>query len=208
MGGRHHVHLDGRGLGLPGGAARPVLASSRGLGAAQVVEPRARRRGAEARSDIAKAAARPRPSHRSRLPVRERRLPRAACPARRRLQHERRRELLRQRRCRELFRNSQEGARARLRLSKRDPKRTTPSAITSRTTTTRSGATPPLETNHPSTSSWPIPVSLRHSHINNLSGISGELQAAFPPLDPMQGTLYQLALLVDSAFDDRDPRAE
>jgi transposase InsO family protein len=45
----------------------------------------------------------------------------------------------------------------------------------SRTTTTRSGATRPPETNRPLTSSWPIPVGLRHSHINNLSGISGDL---------------------------------
>jgi hypothetical protein len=38
---------------------------------------------------------------------------------------------------------------------------------------TRNAATRPQEINHPSISSWPIPVSTQHSRIDNLSGSSG-----------------------------------
>jgi hypothetical protein len=51
-----------------------------------------------------------------------------------------------------------------------------------------SGAIRPPETNRPSTSSWPIPVGLRHGHTNNLSGISGDLQRPPQPQRPLRET--------------------
>ncbi len=43
------------------------------------------------------------------------------------------------------------------------------------------GGIPPQETNHPSTSSWPTPLSLPHNLINTLSRKSGKLQLVCPP---------------------------
>jgi len=149
-------------MGLPGLPARPVLPPCRRLGATKVAPPWTGGGGARPRADVPPTAYRTRPSHRPRQPVREPRVPRpehgrgAACSM-------------------SAAGNCYDNAVAESFFATLKKELVHGRAFATRS----SGAIPPLATNHPSPSSWRIPLSSRQGHTSDLSGKSGELQ--YPP---------------------------
>jgi transposase InsO family protein len=113
LGVRHHVPLDARGLAVPRCDPRPVLAPRRRLGIARPHHAPTRCRRTDQGPAAPPAAPRARAALRPRQPVRERRLPGDARGPRRRVQHEPARQLLGQRRRRELLLDAQDRTRPR-----------------------------------------------------------------------------------------------
>ena len=110
LGHGHHLRLDRRGLAVPGGDPRPVLAAGRGLAMSERIDRalvlEALQHGIGARAPQRRTAAPLRP----RLAVRQRRLPGGCSRGMASLQHEPQGQLLGQCRRRELLRHPQDGA--------------------------------------------------------------------------------------------------